>query len=118
MFAIRRLLLAGLASSTIVIAGAIGAHAGPLELNPSAPNGAFPTLDQTLTTNPFFTTNSNTAFSGDLHILGTPGSSNTVSATETGSILITTFNVLSGGPNTNVTTTYNLYATYTISGTG
>src|SRR5205823_13390641 len=76
MYAIRRYLLAGFASTAIVVAGAAGAFAGPLELNPDATNGGAGTLDTTCNpcaSYPFFTNNSNTAFTADLHVNGTPG---------------------------------------------
>jgi len=125
MLKFRSYVLVGFASIGLAAAGATSGLAGPLELNPSAPNGPLPTLDTTctgscITTNyPFFTTNSNTAFTSFLEVNGTPGSAGTQTVSETGSVLITTFNVLSpAGGTSNVTTNYNVYATFTLSGTG
>jgi PEP-CTERM motif len=94
------------------------ARADPLVLDPNATNNGLGTLDSVANAGyPFATGNSTDAFTALLTIPAAPGSNNTVSASETGSFLITTFSLQSGGPS-NITNTYNLYADFSINGTG
>ena len=110
-----------MAGMGIGLAVSMGAVAGPLELNPSAPNtGAAGGTALDPTTPSFFTTNSNTGFTAFLSVGSTPGSVGTTTATETGSILVLTYNLLPGSiaASSNVTQTWNEYATFSFSGTG
>ena len=122
MLTLRNCLLAGAAGISTVLAGLAGALAGPLELNPAAPNGGhqLDSICVPCTGNyPFFTNNSNSGFTSNLQIAGLPTSSGPQSAMETGSLLVATFNVMSPpGGQSFVTQHYNLYATYSISGIG
>src|SRR3954454_12935563 len=93
MLAVRKYLLAGVASLGLLMAGATSGQAGPLELNPTAPNGSNGPLDTTCTGTcggnyPFFTNNSSIFYTSDLHVQGLPGTPGTQAAQETGSILI------------------------------
>jgi hypothetical protein len=120
MLILRTYLLAG-AAGIGIIAGATNASAVLLELNPSAPNtGAVGGSALDPTTPAFFTSDSIIGFDADLHINGTPINGATQTAVETGSFRILNFSP-PDPPTTghsNVTDNYNIYATFTISGSG
>jgi PEP-CTERM motif len=128
MSKLRTNLLAAAASVALVMGGGATAWAdvcatsGPLCLNPNATNGGAGTLDPVANANyPFNTTQSHGEFTSLITIDGTPLSGGTQSFAETGTVLITTFEPPDtfGGPNlSNVTQTYNVYATFSVTGTG
>jgi hypothetical protein len=91
-----------------------GAWADYITLNPSANNNGLGTLDSTTTS--FQTSNAQTSYGSVLDILGT-GTGTTPNYTESGYLQITSFNPepLS---TTNVTSNYNVYATFKAQGGG
>jgi PEP-CTERM motif len=125
-----RNLLVAVAVAAAVSAGATAAKADvcapspSLCLDPNAPNTGAPgghALDPTANPNyPFSTTQSDGLFVSDLHIDGTPVSGGTDTFSETGTVLITTFRPKDTtiADNSNVLKTYNVYATFTITGSG
>jgi hypothetical protein len=88
------------------------AHASFLTLNPSATNGGAGTLDAG--TSSFETNNSQTAFTSLLDVGATTGAT---TYSESGNLQILNFNP-APGTTSNVTNTYNVYATFKVQGTG
>jgi hypothetical protein len=89
--------------------------ADPLILDPGATNagcGSCTIISSAV--GPFPTTIAGIAFTADLQIDSAPGASGVVSATETGSFEIFSFNHAGSG----ITTDYNIYGTFQINGTG
>ena len=86
-----------------------------ITLDPSATNGGAGTLDAG--TSAFTTNNSQIAYSSFLAISSAPGAGGPVSFVESGNFQTLNYNPQ---PNTtsNVTNTYNVYATFKVSGTG
>jgi len=130
MFGIRKYLLAGgLGAATVF--GAPAAFAVTLDLNPGVANPPGGVIDSLCGVNcPYQVLaapegtlplqGGNTQFTADLVIGATPLTTTTgVSAHEVGSLLITSFNVVTPTTgSTDIVKTYNLYATFDISGTG
>jgi len=131
MLNFRKFLLASAFGGVAALAGANGAFAADLLLNPAAPNnppGANPALDNCVPScagiYPFFVaslpiTGAQHRFTSDLHLTSAVGLS--VGFEETGSFLITQFFSPPGGalnPTSGVTVGYNIYGRFDIKGVG
>jgi len=130
MFAVRKYLLAGGFATTVAI-GSSAAFAVTLDLNPGVANvPAGGVIDSACGVNcPFQVLaapegslppqGANTQFTSDLLINGTPTTGGELFAHEVGSLLITSFNVVTPTTgSTDLTHTYNLYVTFDIAGLG
>jgi len=129
MLNFRKFLLASAFGGVAALAGANGAFATDMQLNPAAPNnppGSNPALDPCTPCSgvyPFFVASSpilgaEHRFTSDLHLSSGVGA---VSFEETGSFLITEFFSPPGGafnPTSGVTVGYNIYGTFDIKGSG
>jgi hypothetical protein len=108
--------LKNLALSVLVACSSLATTAwADITLNPAANNGGAGTLDAG--TMAFTTNNSQIAFTSLLDINSTPGAMGPVAFSESGNFQILNFNPQPSGTS-NVTNTYNVYATFKVTGAG
>ncbi|MGO9446836.1 MAG: PEP-CTERM sorting domain-containing protein [Thiobacillaceae bacterium] len=105
-----------LALSVFVACSSFATIAQAITLDPAATNGGAGTLDSG--TPSFVTTNSDIAYTSLLDVAGTPSTILTPEAfSESGNFQILDFNPASG-TTSNVTNTYDVYATFKVQGAG
>ena len=109
---LKRLAIAAFATSSLLAASAFAAT---ITLNPEATNGLGPAGVLSATNPAFVTDKATTDFASLLSIAALPGSNTNAAFTETGFFLTEAF---SGAPSSGVITNYNIYATFTVTGTG